>query len=145
MIGQGKFDAPNNEMVYGKGGFSDKILSFSPADAILSLGLALDLQKFIKYAEKEILPEFGDDIKLDEPVDELGGLSIRDAINAFTGEFLISLTDVKMPDPSSMGGFPVALEVQTMEVTRLVGLKVTFHSQHLVALVDSLAEVHLRV
>ena len=106
MIGQGKFDAPNNEMVYGKGGFSDKILSFSPADAILSLGLALDLQKFIKYAEKEILPEFGDDIKLDEPVDELGGLSIRDAINAFTGEFLISLTDVKMPDPSSMGGFP---------------------------------------
>ena len=75
MIGQGKFDAPNNEMVYGKGGFSDKILSFSPADAILSLGLALDLQKFIKYAEKEILPEFGDDIKLDEPVDELGGLA----------------------------------------------------------------------
>lgn len=109
MIGQAKIDTPKNEMVYGKGGFSNKILSFSPADAILSLGFALDLQKFINYAEKEILPEFGDDIKLDQPVDELGGLSIRDAINAFTGEFLISLTDVKMPDPSSMSSFPGGL------------------------------------
>ena len=109
MIGQAKIDTPKNEMVYGKGGFSNKILSFSPADAILSLGFALDLQKFINYAEKEILPEFGDDIKLDQPVDELGGLSIRDAINAFTGEFLISLTDVKMPAPSSMGSFPGGL------------------------------------
>jgi hypothetical protein len=33
-------------------------------------------------------------------------LSIKDAIASFTGEFLVSLTDVKMPDPSSMGGFP---------------------------------------
>jgi hypothetical protein len=143
MIGQAKIDTPKNEMFYGKGGFSNKILSFSPADAILSLGFALDLQKFINYAEKEILPEFGDDIKLDQPVDELGGLSIRDAINAFTGEFLISLTDVKMPDPSSMSSFPGGLGDPTDGGTPLVMQiqeMVTFHFQHLV---DSLAEVRV--
>ena len=93
-------------MVYGKGGFSDGILKFSPADAILALGFAFDLSKFVEFAEKEILPEFGEDIQLNEPMPELGGLSIKDAIASFTGEFLVSLTDLKMPDPSSMGGFP---------------------------------------
>tara|TARA_B100000035_G_scaffold131448_1_gene111719 strand:- start:2853 stop:5012 length:2160 start_codon:yes stop_codon:yes gene_type:complete len=106
LVAQMKVDAPNNEMVYGKGSFSDGILNFAPADAILALGFALDLQKFVEIAEKEVLPEFGDDIKLNEPMPELGGLSIRDAIGAFKGEFLVSLTDVKMPDPGSMGGFP---------------------------------------
>ena len=99
LITQMKVDAPNNEMVYGKGNFSDGILKFAPADAILALGFALDLQKFVEIAEKEIIPEFGDDIKLNEPMPELGGLSIRDAIGAFKGEFLVSLTDVKMPVP----------------------------------------------
>ena len=83
-----------------------EFLSFAPADAILALGFALDLQKFVEIAEKEIIPEFGDDIKLNEPMPELGGLSIRDAIGAFKGEFLVSLTDVKMPGPGSMGGIP---------------------------------------
>ncbi len=106
MIAQMKVDAPNNEMVYGKGSFSDGILKFAPADAILALGFALDLQKFVEIAEKEIIPEFGDDIKLNDPMPELGGLSIRDAIGAFKGEFLVSLTDVKMPGPGSMGGIP---------------------------------------
>ena len=106
LITQMKVDAPNNEMVYGKGSFSDGILKFAPADAILALGFALDLQKFVEIAEKEIIPEFGDDIKLNEPMPELGGLSIRDAIGAFKGEFLVSLTDVKMPGPGSMGGIP---------------------------------------
>ena len=67
LITQMKVDAPNNEMVYGKGSFSDGILKFAPADAILALGFALDLQKFVEIAEKEIIPEFGDDIKLNEP------------------------------------------------------------------------------
>ena len=70
------------------------------------MGFAFDISKFVEFAEKEILPEFGDDIKLNEPMPELGNLSIKDAISAFTGEFMVSLTDVKMPDPSSMGGFP---------------------------------------
>ena len=93
-------------MVYGKGGFSDGILNFAPADAILALGFAMDLSKFIELAEKEIIPEFGDDIKLNEPMPELGGLSIKDAIASFTGEFMVSLTDVKMPDPGAGGAFP---------------------------------------
>jgi hypothetical protein len=70
------------------------------------LGFAFDLLKFVEYVEKELLPEFGEDIKLDEAMPELGGLTIRDAISSFTGEFLASITDVKMPDPASMGGFP---------------------------------------
>ena len=106
MIAQMKVDTPNNELVYGKGGFSDGILNFAPADAILALGFAMDLSKFIEFAEKEIIPEFGDDIKLNEPMPELGGLSIKDAIGAFKGEFLVSLTDVKMPDPGAGGAFP---------------------------------------
>jgi len=106
LVAQMKVDAPNNEMVYGKGGFSDGILNFAPADAILALGFAFDLSKFVEIAEKEILPEFGNDIKLNEPMPELGGLSIRDAIGAFKGEFLVSLTDVKMPTPGAGGGFP---------------------------------------
>ena len=106
LVAQMKVDAPNNEMVYGKGGFSDGILNFAPADAILALGFAFDLSKFVEIAEKEILPEFGDDIKLNEPMPELGGLSIRDAMGAFKGEFLVSLTDVKMPSPGAGGGFP---------------------------------------
>ena len=106
MVAQIKVEAPSNEMVYGKGGFSDGILKFSPADAIMALGFAFDISNFVEFAEKEILPEFGEDIQLDKPMPELGGLSIKDAIAAFTGEFLVSLTDVKMPDPSSMGGFP---------------------------------------
>ena len=106
LVAQMKVDAPNNEMVYGKGGFSDGILNFAPADAILALGFAFDLSKFVEIAEKEILPEFGDDIKLNEPMPELGGLSIRDAIGAFKGEFLVSLTDVKIPTPGAAGGFP---------------------------------------
>jgi hypothetical protein len=106
LTAQMKVDAPNNEMVYGKGGFSDGILKFAPADAILALGFAFDLSKFVEIAEKEILPEFGDDIKLNEPMPELGGLSIRDAMGAFKGEFLVSLTDVKMPTPGADGGFP---------------------------------------
>jgi len=106
LVAQMKVDAPNNEMVYGKGGFSDGILNFAPADAILALGFAFDLSKFVEIAEKEILPEFGNDIKLNEPMPELGGISIRDAIGAFKGEFLVSLTDVKMPTPGAGGGFP---------------------------------------
>ena len=106
IVAQINVEAPSNDMVYGKGGFSDGILKFSPADAILVLGFAFDLSKFVEFAEKEILPEFGEDIQLNEPLPELGGLSIKDAIGSFTGEFLVSLTDVKMPDPSSMGGFP---------------------------------------
>ena len=106
MIAQMKVDTPNNELVYGKGGFSDGILNFAPADAILALGFAMDLSKFIEFAEKEIIPEFGDDIKLNEPMPELGGLSIKDAIASFTGEFMVSLTDVKMPDPGAGGAFP---------------------------------------
>ena len=106
LIANMKLDTPNNEMVYSKGSFSDGILNFAPADVILALGFALDLQKFVEIAEKEIIPEFGDDIKLNEPMPELGGLSIRDAIGAFKGEFLVSLTDVKMPSPGSMGESP---------------------------------------
>ena len=106
MIAQMKVDTPNNELVYGKGGFSDGILNFAPADAILALGFAMDLSKFIEFAEKEIIPEFGDDIKLNEPMPELGDLSIKDVISSFTGEFMVSLTDVKMPDPGAGGAFP---------------------------------------
>ena len=106
LVAQMKVDAPNNEMVYGRGGFSDGILNFAPSDAILALGFAMDLSKFIEFAEKEIIPEFGDNIKLNEPMPELGGLSIRDAMGAFKGEFLVSLTDVKMPTPGAGGGFP---------------------------------------
>ena len=106
MVGEVKIDTPSNDMVYGKGGFSDGILKFSPADAILALGFAFDISNFVEFAEKEILPEFGDDIKLNEPMPELGDLSIKDVISSFTGEFMVSLTDVKMPDPASMGGFP---------------------------------------
>ncbi|MBT3667088.1 MAG: DUF4836 family protein [Opitutae bacterium] len=106
MIGEVKIDAPSNDMVYGKGGFSDGILKFAPTDTVLALGFAFDLLKFVEYVEKEILPEFGDDIKLDEAMPELGGLTIRDAISSFTGEFLASLTDVKMPDPAAVGGIP---------------------------------------
>ena len=106
LVASIKVDAPNNEVVYGKGSFSDGILNFAPADAILSLGFAFDLSKFVEFAEKDILPEFGDDIKLNEAMPELGGLSIRDAISAFKGEFLVSLTDVKMPTPGAGGGFP---------------------------------------
>ena len=106
MVAQMDFQTPNDEMSYGKGSFSNGILSFAPSDALLSLGFAMDLGKFIKFAEKEILPEVGQELKLDEPVDELGGLTMRDAIDSFTGEFLLSLTDVKMPDPSAMGGLP---------------------------------------
>ena len=51
--------------------------------------------------------EFGiGKVNLDEPIDELGGLTVRDAISSFTGEFLLSLTDVKMPAPGAGGGFP---------------------------------------
>ncbi|MEJ6523200.1 MAG: DUF4836 family protein [Opitutales bacterium] len=106
MVAQVSIEAPNNDAVYGKGGFSDGILSLAPADAIFALGFAFDLSKFIEFAEKEILPDFGDEIKLDESMPELGGLSPRDVISSFTGEFLASLTDVKMPDPSSEDGFP---------------------------------------
>ena len=106
MVGEVKIDTPSNDIVYGKGGFSDGILKFSPADAILALGFAFDISNFVEFAEKEILPEFGDDIKLNEPMPELGDLSIKDVISSFTGEFMVSLTDVKMPDPASMGGFP---------------------------------------
>ena len=106
MVAQMDFQTPNDEMSYGKGSFSNDILSFAPSDALLSLGFAMDLGKFIKFAEKEILPEVGQELKLDEPVEELGGLTMRDAIDSFTGEFLLSLTDVKMPDPSAMGGLP---------------------------------------
>ena len=106
MVGQVKLDAPSNDMVYGKGGFSDGILKFAPSDAVLALGFAFDLIKFVEYAEKDLLSEFGEDIKLDEAMPELGGLTIRDAISSFTGEFLASITDVKMPDPAAMGGFP---------------------------------------
>ena len=106
MVGQVKLDAPSNDMVYGKGRFSDGILKFAPSDAVLALGFAFDLLKFVEYAEKELLTEFGEDIKLDEAMPELGGLTIRDAISSFTGEFLASITDVKMPDPAAMGGFP---------------------------------------
>ena len=106
MVATANFQAPNDEMTYGKGSFSDAILSFAPADAILALGFAMDLGKFMEFAEKEVLPEVGEEVQLDEPVDELGGLTMRDAISSFTGEFLLSLTDIKMPAPSSMGGLP---------------------------------------
>ena len=105
MVGQVKIDAPSNDMVYGKGGFSDGILELAPNDAVLALGFAFDLLKFVEYFEKELLPEFGD-IKLNEAMPELGGLTMRDAISSFTGEFLASVTDIKMPDPAAMSGFP---------------------------------------
>ena len=105
MVGQVKIDAPSNDMVYGKGGFSDGILEFAPKDAVLALGFAFDLLKFVEYFEKELLPEFGEDIKLDEPMPELGNLTIRDAISSFTGEFFASVTDVKMPDMDDNDGF----------------------------------------
>ena len=106
MVGKVKIDTPSSDMVYGKGGFSDGILKFVPTDSILALGFAFDLLKFVEYAEKELLSEFGEDIKLDEAMPELGGLTIRDAISSFTGEFLASITDVKMPDPADISGFP---------------------------------------
>ena len=106
MVAKVNFQAPNDETGYGKGSFSDAILSFAPADSILALGFAMDLGKFMEFAEKEVLPEVGEEVQLDEPVDELGGLTMRDAISSFTGEFLLSLTDIKMPDPSPMGGLP---------------------------------------
>ena len=68
--------------------------------------LLLIFQTSLNLQRRKFFPEFGEDIQLDKPMPELGGLSIKDAIAAFTGEFLVSLTDVKMPDPSSMGGFP---------------------------------------
>ena len=71
-------------------------------------GFSLDLAKFLEFAEKEILPEIGDEVKLDEPIPELGGLSPLDAINAFTGEFLVSITDIKMPAPAAGAGGPGA-------------------------------------
>ena len=108
MVAQMKIEAPNNEMVYGRGGFSDGMLKFAPMDAILALGFSLDLAKFLEFAEKEILPEIGDEVKLDEPIPELGGLSPLDAINAFTGEFLVSITDIKMPAPAAGAGGPGA-------------------------------------
>lgn len=106
MVAMVNFQAQNDETGYGKGSFSDAILSFAPADSILALGFAMDLGKFMEFAEKEVLPEVGEEVQLDEPVDELGGLTMRDAISSFTGEFLLSLTDIKMPDPSPMGGLP---------------------------------------
>ena len=93
---------PNDELVYGKGEFSDGILKLTPSDAIFSLGFATNLPKFIKYLEKDIIPEFEDEFNLDQPIAELGNLSIRDVINTFTGEFMLSLTDIKMPDPASL-------------------------------------------
>jgi len=93
---------PNDELVYGKGEFSDGILKLTPSDAIFSLGFATNLPKFIKYLEKDIIPEFEDEFNLDNPIAELGNLSIRDVINTFTGEFMLSLTDIKMPDPASL-------------------------------------------
>jgi hypothetical protein len=93
---------PNDELVYGKGEFSEGILKLTPSDAIFSLGFATDLSKFLKYLEKDIISEFEDDFNADEPIAELGNLSIRDVINTFTGEFMLSLTDIKMPDPTSL-------------------------------------------
>ena len=93
---------PNDELVYGKGEFSDGILKLTPSDAIFSLGFATNLPKFLKYLEKDIIPEFEDEFNLDNPIAELGNLSIRDVINTFTGEFMLSLTDIKMPDPASL-------------------------------------------
>lgn len=113
MVAQVSIEAPNNDAVYGKGGFSDGILSLAPADAIFALGFAFDLSKFIEFAEKEILPDFGDEIKLDESMPELGGLSPRDAISSFTGEFLASITDIKMP--GSLGGSPDGLPIKASE------------------------------
>ena len=84
LIAQLKVDVPNNEMVYGKGGFSDGILKFTPIDSILALGFAFDVSKFVEFAEKEILPEFGDDIKLNEPMPELGGCPL-DVISSSPG------------------------------------------------------------
>ena len=92
---------PNEELVYGRGEFSDGILKLTPSDPVFSLGFATNLPKFIKYLEKDIIPEFEDDFNADEPIAELGNLSIRDVINTFTGEFMLSLTDIKMPDPTS--------------------------------------------
>ena len=148
MIAQMKVDTPNNELVYGKGGFSDGILNFAPADAILALGFAMDLSKFIELAEKEIIPEFGDDIKLNEPMPELGGLSIKDAIASFTGEFMVSLTDVKMPDSGAGGAF--LADRQWMHNQAKIHLvtpkwkKETFLSLHLGAEVGFPAEDHHR-
>ena len=93
---------PNDELVYGKGEFSEGILKLTPSDAIFSLGFATDLSKFLKYLEKDIISEFKDDFNADKPIAELGNLSIRDVINTFTGEFMLSLTDIKMPDPTSL-------------------------------------------
>ena len=106
MVGKINIEAPSNEMIYGKGGFSEGILALAPSDAILAFGFAFDLSKFMEMAEKEILSEFGDEINLDEPMPELGDLTMRDAISAFTGEFLASITDINMPDLTAIGGAP---------------------------------------
>ncbi len=98
MVAEMEFESPREDMVYGKGSFSDAILSYAPADAIFSLGFATQVSKFMQFFEKEILPEFGDTLNLDQAVEELGGMTIRDAVGAFTGEFLFSVTGIKMPD-----------------------------------------------
>ena len=76
---------------------------------IFSLGFAMKLEKFTEFFEKEILGELGDELKLDEAMPELGNLSIRDAINAFTGEFMISMTDLTMPGIGAGGDLPPGL------------------------------------
>ena len=113
MVMAMEFEAPNEEMVYGNGKFSDKILSLTPSDAVFTMGFAVNMMKMIDFTQREILPEFSKelnmDVDLDETIPELGGLTINDAISAFTGELMISLTDVKMPDPKAgIGGFPGA-------------------------------------
>ena len=110
MVAAMEFQAPNEEMVYGNGSFSDEILSFAPADPIFSLGFAMKLEKFAEFFEKEILGELGVELKLDEAMPELGNLTIRDAINAFTGELMISMTDLTMPDNGAGGGLPPAMD-----------------------------------
>ena len=109
MVAVMEFEAPNEEMVYGNGSFSGEILSFAPADPIFSMGFAMKLVKFTQFFEKEILGEFGDELKMDEPMPELGNLTMREAISAFTGEFLISLTDLTMPDVQPGTEFPSGL------------------------------------
>jgi len=109
MVAAMEFQAPHEEMVYGNGSFSDEILSFAPADPIFSLGFAMKLEKFTEFFEKEILGELGVELKLDEAMPELGNLTIRDAINAFTGELMISMTDLTMPDNGAGGGLPPGL------------------------------------
>ena len=106
-----EFNAPSENMAYGRGKFSNEIISLTPADAFFTMAFAVKMKEMIEFTKKEILPEFEKEMDMmpdmEEAIPELGGMSINEAINAFTGELLISLSDLTMPDPGALGGLPM--------------------------------------